>query len=149
MVSSNCWPSSKHVFPATGDILLSAIPSLSIHRLFSVPSSLRQMRHWCTLHRHRSVLLITIRSLAIKAHHPLSTIHLLTILPPPHCTIRPSANAGAHHISTQVSAAVHCPPVSPSTTIPLLHHPPSHSSTIHHPPTCPLSITVCPLAIHH
>ena len=43
MVSSNCWPSSKHMFPATGYILLFCYPTTRHHRLLATPSGLWQI----------------------------------------------------------------------------------------------------------
>ena len=43
MVSSDCWPSSKHVFPATGDILLFCYPTTWHHHLLATPSGLWQI----------------------------------------------------------------------------------------------------------
>ena len=43
MVSSNCWPSSKHVFPATGDILLFCYPTTRHDHLLDAPSGLWQI----------------------------------------------------------------------------------------------------------
>ena len=145
MVSSNCWPSSKHVFPATGDILQSAILPLGIitSSLHHPAFSKSPLAHITSA--HGSALLFTIRPLIIL---------------PPHHTIQPSANAyistwGQHCCSPSahlpLSAAHHLLTCHhpPSTICPLHHPPPSHltSSAIHHPPACPLS-TVCPLAIH-